>query len=408
LNAPMNIQEPIVIIGAGRSGSTLLTRILNAHPEIDFKGENDFLLPRLWLEAWENRFWLNWERHVAMDPKSALTPLPKLSESALEVERARVGKLVAELVVDMLRVDTRSASVWGYKEPWNGSSSFRFDWNLYDAVLPGALWVHLVRHPFAFARSAAQWDREAWTLPYLRARLNDWKTMVEHNRLRASTGRFCEIRFEDLTRDMHGTLLPVFERARIQWHEACTEAGALRVMASQPGEGPGLPVQLAASDLDKIVEETAGLRDLMTELNYAAPETLEVQEVTNSTAPRQTITHLRNPEGDWSEQCPPRFVLDRRALEAEERLRRTLGELAESETRQANRAAQLAECRMQLGDTRAQLAASQAREADGAVQLAECRRLLERLPEPQRAVAERLTAFPRLTAFLARVLRASA
>ena len=47
-------QAPLLVIGAGRSGSSLLTGILDAHPEICFKGENLFLLPKLWQVVWDS------------------------------------------------------------------------------------------------------------------------------------------------------------------------------------------------------------------------------------------------------------------------------------------------------------------------------------------------------------------
>ena len=46
---------PLVVIGAGRSGSSLLARIFGAHPAMCFDDENDFLTPKLWRLIWENR-----------------------------------------------------------------------------------------------------------------------------------------------------------------------------------------------------------------------------------------------------------------------------------------------------------------------------------------------------------------
>ncbi len=41
-------RAPIVTIGAGRSGSTMLAAVPNAHPEVSFFSETHFLVPTVW------------------------------------------------------------------------------------------------------------------------------------------------------------------------------------------------------------------------------------------------------------------------------------------------------------------------------------------------------------------------
>jgi LPS sulfotransferase NodH len=69
-----HLKRPIILIGTGRSGSTLLVRILNAHPDVQFEGETDFLIARLWREVWGNQFWLKSQysmRHKLRDLTSS-------------------------------------------------------------------------------------------------------------------------------------------------------------------------------------------------------------------------------------------------------------------------------------------------------------------------------------------------
>ena len=67
-----------------------------------------------------------------------------------------------------------------------------------DAIFPDALYLHLVRHPFYFARSAADWNRRPFTLDRLRSDLGAWVDYLRKNRERASTGRHILLPYERL------------------------------------------------------------------------------------------------------------------------------------------------------------------------------------------------------------------
>src|SRR4051812_3561595 len=47
-SARLDPTAPIVIVGAGRSGTTRLVAVLGDHPDVYMMGETSFLLPRLW------------------------------------------------------------------------------------------------------------------------------------------------------------------------------------------------------------------------------------------------------------------------------------------------------------------------------------------------------------------------
>ena len=230
------VQRPLILIGAGRSGSTLLTNILNNQPEISFHGETGFLAPRLWDEVWVDQFWYQWRDSVLkkqnQKARSAFqvavnregTP-PNADENA-----RRAGRLLADLFFEL--VGAQPLDHWGFKEPWLGHPSFDYDWASYDAMFPHALWLHLIRNPFDVARSAAHWNREALDETYLKRRLFEWDQMVKKGRERQITDRYFELRFEDLIDAPERALSDVFGRLGIDWNPANAEILKTKFIAS--------------------------------------------------------------------------------------------------------------------------------------------------------------------------------
>jgi hypothetical protein len=216
-------QAPIVVIGAGRSGSSLLARILGSHPAICFDDENDFLVPKLWLLLWENRR----PRPMRGEEKTAVHDREAV-EHALE---ARLAPLVARCVVSFLGINP-DHNHWGFKEVWNGSGSHRYSWRLYDILFPRATWVHLVRHPLDFAASCAAWNGDELTDAYLEARLADWTAMVEYSRLRRDRERYFEVRFEDVITQPRASVQPILTALGLDWFEECAAPLKRRIMAS--------------------------------------------------------------------------------------------------------------------------------------------------------------------------------
>jgi len=282
----LDIRAPLIIIGAGRSGSTLLMRVLQGHPDISFRGEASFLVPRLWKECFENRYWHNWQRYYERHPGSALEELPALTAAELNQLRDRVGLAIARLVCELLEVRA-TAKVWGYKEPWNGTGWARHDWDIYDAVFPRATWLHLVRNPFAFARSNAHWNGHPLDHGRLWALLEEWIGMVGYARQRASTGRFFELKYEEIVARPRTTLAPVLESMGTEWHEGCERAFANSVFASTTPTYRNPEVH--HTTLADVGRRIAGFAEVASGLGYE-PIPLSIELAPDETYP--TITKL--------------------------------------------------------------------------------------------------------------------
>lgn len=203
----MNAEAPIIIIGAGRSGSTLLDRMLDAHPDIHMLGETNFITAFLWKSLLDRQ-----KRHL----------LSMTEPAAILDELVRLGRVERRTIVELFELGSIRKARWGMKEIWNGARR-TLDWSLYDRVYPDAVWVHLIRNPVDFSRSAVGWaGAEVGTESYL-LKLRAWRRMVEVARGRASTDRLVEIRYEDLVAQPSHALVPLFERIGIPYSKACEE-----------------------------------------------------------------------------------------------------------------------------------------------------------------------------------------
>src|SRR5437667_12872785 len=99
-------QAPLVVIGAGRSGSTLLAAILAAHPDLCFKGETVFLLPKLWRVVWEC---------VPLLPLGGgPDDLAQITPAVEQAVAHRLAPILAQTFVSILNIDP-ACSHWGYK-----------------------------------------------------------------------------------------------------------------------------------------------------------------------------------------------------------------------------------------------------------------------------------------------------
>lgn len=105
LGTPTNIEAPVIVIGAGRSGTHLLERMLNAPPDILMYGETRFLVPRMWHQLWDESPLQRFMAIRLRDEENYSGPVPtsaqelgamnrSIGENMEESERERIGRLV--------------------------------------------------------------------------------------------------------------------------------------------------------------------------------------------------------------------------------------------------------------------------------------------------------------------------
>ena len=132
-----DIGAPIIIIGNGGSGSSLLDRILNAHPCIVMKGEMKFLVPRAWTVFWEadaNTPLRNLKQRFDAEPdlENRIIGSPEQYRQFIreleQAERLRTGMALRQCLDEWFCVSEESARFWGFKEIMNGAAH-RHDWD---------------------------------------------------------------------------------------------------------------------------------------------------------------------------------------------------------------------------------------------------------------------------------------
>lgn len=261
---------PIIIIGAGRSGTSLLDQVLNAHPDITMFGEFNFTIATLWRQFWDSQA-ASAERdrraatHIAASG-IALTDaeiVASVFRFVRENERGRTAQIIRDAVNALYEIDRRPKPRWGFKEIWMPTTDANA-WDTYDWVFPGAQYVHIVRHPYEFARSVADWHRQAFTIGHLSESLPKWIDYHAANVLRASTGRYHAIRYEDLIANPEATLAPVLQRIGLAWHADCAEPFARAIKPS----GLDSPLPPGGGDL---MDRIPGLSETMAGLGYTRP-----------------------------------------------------------------------------------------------------------------------------------------
>jgi hypothetical protein len=266
------IHRPIVIIGAGRSGTSLLDAMLGAHPQIAMYGEFDGTVDRMWRLFWQVPA-AEAHRSRRIEASRRETPEPPGADAAeifarvrdLErQERERVARIIRDALDRLYGIAEAPARFWGFKEIWAGDAAVP-DWQACDTVFPEALYLHLIRHPFEFARSSADWQRLPFDRAQLQTDLAAWLRYLAMNGARAETGRYLRLTYEALLTDPAAALSGLFERLGLDWDPACAAALGRRFVPSEV-QSPYPPGLAEARDA------VPGLAGAMAALGYDLPE----------------------------------------------------------------------------------------------------------------------------------------
>ena len=299
------IGRPIIIIGAGRSGTSLLDAVLGTHPEIAMFGEFDGTIEQLWRQFWQvsaaetlRSRRIEAIRQAEPEPDGASDALIFERVRNLErQERQRVAAIIRSALDQLYTVTERPERYWGFKEIWAESP----DWQACDTVFPEALYLHIIRHPFDFARSSADWQRLPFTAAQLRADLAAWLGHLRLNSARAETGRYFHVSYEALLADPEAALAALFARLGLGWDPACRSAFGRRYVPS--GRDSPLPRGIAAS-----LAAVPGLAEAMAELGYDPPGESRSSAAASPPADAAPNAVTRLGEGRW--RLNPPFEAD--------------------------------------------------------------------------------------------------
>jgi sulfotransferase family protein len=244
------MSPPVIVLGVGRSGTTLLRVMLDRNSELAIPYESFFVVPlarrhgrRPKLAAFLedlDRFYQLYEWGIAPDD---VRP------------RLRDGMTTGEAIAAVFEVyaEREGKPRWGDKTPLYMQSL-----PLLERLFPDASWVHLVRDgrdaALSFLALPEGFSGKTWAKPRTAAQFAArWRReILAARRLR---GHYLELRYEDLVSDPERELRRVCEHASLPWE-------------------PGMLDHTGVSEVAKMPEHrniakppTAGLRDWRTEMS---------------------------------------------------------------------------------------------------------------------------------------------
>jgi hypothetical protein len=248
---------PVFVVGCGRSGTTLLRLMLDAHPDLAIPPESHFL----------SRFGKNLGRYGSaghVDAERLASDIVRTKTfQAWGVPGAQVMTRVRGLaaptfagVVDavyMAYADAHGAPRWGDKTP-----RYVLDIPLFDRLLPGSRFVHIIRDGRDVAMSLRT-VRFGPNEPMSAAAF--WERRVRAGRRDGSElgmARYHEVRYERLVEDPERELRAICSFLELAWNPA--------MLAYPDRVADALPDDRRSQHRHEDRAPTAGLRDWRTEM----------------------------------------------------------------------------------------------------------------------------------------------
>lgn len=272
---------PVIIHGAGRSGSTLLLALLRGHKDFYIPNETSFLVPRLYEEIFDKSpFLIPWtgvsrelfscNREWRSISLAALAESPAVKEHECrvrfkqewcDIERSRIQKEIGKFIKNLFIQDPSKYKHWGFKEIWNGSLSFNYRWSIYKEIFENPIWLHIIRHPRDFVHSmAGHRGEENPSDRFITDNLNAW-VAINQKSMMLDGKRNLRVKYEDLV------LSPDKQMKRIASHIGMKYDPAVLPLAARkyvPGKLNARPIGLH----NDIINSISGLRELCEVYGY--------------------------------------------------------------------------------------------------------------------------------------------
>jgi sulfotransferase family protein len=248
------MSPPLIVLGVGRSGTTLLRVMLDRNTTLAIPYESFFVLPLA-------------RRHPSRIVLSAfcndLGRLPQLADWGLSIDDVRRhlhdGMTTGEAIGAIFEAyaEKHGKPRWGDKTPL-----YMQHLPLLRRLFPHAVWIHLVRDgrdaALSFLGLPEGFSGRTWaqprTVPQFAAR---WRTeILAARRLgRRDGGRYLELRYEDLVAEPERELRRVCEHASLPWEPGMLDHTGVSEVAQMPEH----------RNIAK--PPTAGLRDWRSEMS---------------------------------------------------------------------------------------------------------------------------------------------
>jgi hypothetical protein len=201
--------RPIFIIGSGRSGTTLLRNMLNAHPRIHIAFEPHFYWYRsLFRKRRPAHEFLDYYFHTPHFRWQGVDPARVVAQLPVDLKRDDLGLAFAAVMRE--RAARYGRVRFGDKTPAHAASLAQI-----FADFPDARAIHIVRDPRAAAASLAR-------MPWAPASLmvNASYLDIERKQVARFRDRMLCLRLEDLLADPRATMQQVLAFVDEPWHDA--------------------------------------------------------------------------------------------------------------------------------------------------------------------------------------------
>jgi hypothetical protein len=224
---------PVIVLGVGRSGTTLLRVMLDRSSQIAIPYESFFVTPLAHRHG---------RRPKLDDFLHDLGRFYQLYEWGIAPEdvrpRLREGMTTGEAIAAVFEVyaEREEKARWGDKTPL-----YMQHLPLLERLFPDALWVHLVRDgrdaALSFLELPEGFSGKTWALPRTAAQFAArWRTeILAARRLGKHVGgRYLELRYEDLVVEPERELRRVCEHASLRWEPAMLEHADAPEVSAMP------------------------------------------------------------------------------------------------------------------------------------------------------------------------------